>query len=314
MSSDFIKEMDNNMKRNSKYLKELLESDKIPLNFEHNSYLENLLKNNKKRFIEEFIDSFEMYLRILNEEKFDKFKKGEISISSSHYCCSECGEHFVYVLNMNGMKPMKFKRLGGASDELEYAPCVKVPKTYSFEIAFPTGEIICDDGLPYSREIFEEIYDYNINSSKGIYDTIIDFAKNNILHVFVGNTCPSVWLKEDKLAIGNMYEEEECNCGADHYKDCNCDYKQAVPLDGEEISSICTDLWWASMVDVQIYKEILIKEFGEEEAIDKLKSIEKVKRKIKPGVYKCTYFSEATSMDYEENPIIYTTMEWIRNI
>lgn len=315
MSKDFMEEMEGNFKRNSNYLRELLENNKLELKFEHDSYLENLFKSDKERFINEFIESYELHLRILSEEELNKFKKGEKNISGTHFVCTECGEYFVYSLDINGIKPMKFKKTLGVSTELEYSHCVKIPKSYSFEIAFPTGELICDDGLPYTRELFKDIYDYDINCSKGIYDTIIDFSKNNILHVFVGNTSPSVWLKDDnKLAIGNSYEDNECICGADSYEDCTCEYKEIVPLDGEEISFICTDLWWASIVDVKVYKELLISQFGEKEALEKLKKMERAKKKIRPGIYNCTYFSEATDINYDNKPIIYAKMEWVRDI
>lgn len=319
MSKDFEEKIKVNFERNSKYLRELLEENKIKLNFEHDVHLKYLSENNKEKFIEEFIQNYSFELRLMNEERLEQFKRGEEVLIGSNYFCNECGKRIFYNLSYKEITPMEYVKTTGIDTEIKSMTCNKIPSEYSMDIAFPTGELICDDGLPYRRDIFKDISnkDYNINASKGIYDTIIDYAKENVLHIFVGNTCPSVWLKDnDKLAIGNSYEDGECTCGSIDYKSCTCESKEINPLDGKDISFICTDLWWASVVDVSIYKKLLIDTFGEEKGLTKLSEIKKIKTRIKPGIYRCTYYKDSPNYDtWEEGkPTIYCKMNWIKEI
>lgn len=59
---------------------------------------------------------------------------------------------------------------------------------------------------------------------------------------------------------------------------------------GEKIANICTDLWWASIVDIEVYTKLLVDYFGKDKAKSYIDELEPIETKIKPRVYKCTNF------------------------
>lgn len=103
-----------------------------------------------------------------------------------------------------------------------------------------SGKIIVENDL---REFFVE-NDFNVNSTQGIIDTIDDYAKQGMLHGFVGNSCPSLYLskKHGEILIGVDYDEDTDDdiLPDDSYKD---------------LANICTDLWWYSIVDLEEFKK-----------------------------------------------------------
>ena len=181
----------------------------------------------------------------------------------------------------------------------------------------------------------------DINITNGIKETILNFAEKNISHVFVGNTCPSLYWKDNKMAIENTWTNEGryCICGHDRGDDywknspCECGFIEVKSIeDSKNISNICTDLWWVTIMDKKIYKEILYKSlednvdfYTEEEIQEKREEIEYylketlvTEQKIKPGVYKCHYNMLAREQEDENynlcKPTTYLTLEWISDI
>lgn len=307
------KEIEDKFERNIQWLRESLKQDKIELNIKHNIALTELLKESKDEFIEEFIDSFEYKIGLLSDEEFEQLKKGEGKLIKSAGLCHGCGEFVALIFTGTKVIPGRFKN----QEIEEFFNCNKPKKEFSVEINFPTGELICDDYPMYAKELFkkESNTEHSLNSLKGIYETTMNFAKKNVLNVYVGNSCPDVWVKNnDKLAIGNSYEKDNCTCDSDNYINCECEYIELTPINGESIATICTDLWWATVVDVGTYRNLLVEEFGEIEGEKMLDNIKKCNTKIKPGVYRCTYFNgSANDYTYEkEEPVMYCKIEWIK--
>lgn len=157
-----------------------------------------------------------------------------------------------------------------------------------FEIKVPTGELICTDWVHGVEAIFDEHDNNNINTSFGMLQRMRAYEGDGILHVFVGNTCPSFSRKGETLFI----------------RDCDTE-------DEEDLGSICTDLWWATIADRAIFKKKLLKHFDEAKAEDILEGAEYATKSVKPGVYKCTYFGRGD--DSEEN-YIFCELKWDREI
>jgi hypothetical protein len=111
------------------------------------------------------------------------------------------------------------------------------PFTTIFETS---GKIIVENDL---RNYFNEC-DFDINKTKGIIKTMKHYANQKMLHGFVGNSCPSLFLslKHNDLYIGAEY---------DNNKD-----KYILPDDTyKEIANVCTDLWWYSIVDLEYFRK-----------------------------------------------------------
>lgn len=296
------------LKEKFKWIKERLECGEIKVSLTHDSYAKTLFEEGSTEDKYDYlIDLFMMSLWVADKEGYPK--------DYVHYAfgnqCGECGEELSYSFNGSKLKD------GMRSVEMmlfNHTECEKINE-YSVEIEFPTGELICNDTLPYANGMFEALEKAtpNINSRLGLKERTLAYANENILHVFVSNTSPSLFKKGETLVIGRSSDNEcaPCSCGEEI---CDCEYEEYYPLEGSEpIASICTDLWWATLVDVAVYRNHLINYYGEEQGEKYLSQIkQKVKTKIKPGVYNCTCHRVE---DYEDcPPMTYVTLEWLRDV
>lgn len=71
------------------------------------------------------------------------------------------------------------------------------------------------------------------------------YANQGMLHGYVGNSCPSVVLSEKEGVIYICSYDEESD---DNDFELNDTYKV--------ISWVCTDLWWYSIVDLEVLKKL----------------------------------------------------------
>lgn len=107
------------------------------------------------------------------------------------------------------------------------------------EIEIPSGRLMV--GNDFRQEFSIENDDFSVNDSRGIRDCIEAYAEVGMLHFFVGNSCPSAfrnWHDPDHLIVANPVFDE--------------DGDKALPIPGydpESVASVCTDLWWVSIVD-----------------------------------------------------------------
>lgn len=165
-----------------------------------------------------------------------------------------------------------------------------------FEVEFPTGELIITDWVRDVDNVLDQFEsNADINQDSGIIQQILSFAKGNICHTFVGNTCPSVYLSSDTLTVETADYNEELD-----------DYTPSIE-GAKEIDSICTDLWWATIID----KQTLLDLYNKKTVNTGNKSFDDTcDTKIKPGVYKCTYYGRSHAAHEQ----VYTKMEWIRDI
>jgi len=91
----------------------------------------------------------------------------------------------------------------------------------------PSGEIVFADwlGNPFALN-----NDYNLNSLSGRVKNTLAYGKNKLFHGHVGNSCPTIFLKDGKITIASKaYENSK--------------------IEGEEVGSVITDLWWYSLAD-----------------------------------------------------------------
>lgn len=160
-------------------------------------------------------------------------------------------------------------------------------KEYSpFEYVFETsGKLVVENDL---RGFFKE-ESFDINGIKGIIQTMEHYAKQGMMHGFVGNSCPGVLLNESLgiIHIGAEYDDEE-----DDY---------IVPGGFKEVTSVCTDLWWYSIVDFEVLKSL-----KPEITEDDFTIIE-----IPPGKWKLTHKYGITERGYHEN-LPYATLELLK--
>ena len=130
----------------------------------------------------------------------------------------------------------------------------------------PSGKLIAKDDL---RQLCPIPGEYDVNTISGQHEMYLGYAKCNQAHGQVGNSSPGIYLKEDGTYVIGLYGVED-----------------DVPSPGEEVGSICTDLWCYSIMDYSV-AELHAKTLGL-----KFKSLLKECSvfEVPPGVYEFTHY------------------------
>lgn len=122
---------------------------------------------------------------------------------------------------------------------------------YTIDIDFPTGEVVCADWPDRFSEIpnFRK-HNFDVNRISGKRKCSEYYAQHNMLHMFVGNTCPSVCFSYDtnRFMIG-------CDVTCD--EDSGDDIENPLFTGFTAIGGICTDLWWTSLIDKVFYDKLI---------------------------------------------------------
>jgi hypothetical protein len=185
--------------------------------------------------------------------------------------------------------------------------------SYDVEVDFPTGKVVvCDDLRPWFREAFvrvrrkesgETLWQYTFDRVIGKINVAREYAQDNYMTGFCGNTCPGVWQSEEeptKFLIANPPYEGELLDQIPGYK---------------PIAGIFTDLWWYSLADLQYVetKVPLFRTFDPEKGEmilspmeEEYSSIPGKVIEVPPGRYRCTNHYEAVGNNYDRTtPTIY---------
>lgn len=168
----------------------------------------------------------------------------------------------------------------------EFIPCeIIMPPTkpQTVEIEFKTGNLVAMDWFRDSANAFNDWTDAqgaadlpSINSRDGIIKSTEFYANLGIVHVFVGNSSPNVYAGEGLIAVGNNWCEYTAD-GRERYSDCDDDgneseeaeaaYEHAQenpPAGMTDEGSVCTDLWWVTIIERERLVEILVEQLGED--------------------------------------------------
>lgn len=156
--------------------------------------------------------------------------------------CHSCGARLAIELCGNSLSVV-----GYPCDEVGY---------YETNVSFPTGRVVIGDYIQDAQLLIEMKHEsktenYDMESDASHRDISARLARGGMYHVFVGNSCPSIIddRKRDVITIGNHGYDDET-------------YEPTNLIEGVELDSICTDLWWASMIDMRNYKKILKDAWG----------------------------------------------------
>jgi hypothetical protein len=145
---------------------------------------------------------------------------------------------------------------------------------YSVKLNVPSGKIIFGNDF---RDIVRIDADYDVNGTRGTEMTTRAYADAGMIHVYVGNTCPGIYkVSESRL---NIVSPSSAMSGEDDgYKEL-----PTKPPKGVEVGGICTDLWWYSAMDYDLFKKLAKATHGKgwKDRLSKWTDIVKVK----PGCY-----------------------------
>lgn len=152
--------------------------------------------------------------------------------------CFDCGENLNVMFDGENFK---------VEESCEYP---EGHPEYGPEINIPTGEIALADSLLHHPKLCTD----GTAEGAGIKwekSGVMNAGALNIGHGYCGNSCPGVWVRQDKnevLIASSTWDE---------------DSDEPNPIEGyDRVGAICTDLWWWTMADVQTLEELRLSEPG----------------------------------------------------
>jgi hypothetical protein len=132
------------------------------------------------------------------------------------------------------------------------------PSVSHHVIQAPSGELLIADWFRHDaftkavKDVTNADYHYSINNDVGKFRLTSWYAQQHgFMSVFVGNSLPSVVERGDHFVIARVDEDEELG---------------EPPVAGNVAGSVCTDLWWATVIDRQVLTDILARAMPTEEA------------------------------------------------
>ena len=117
---------------------------------------------------------------------------------------------------------------------------------FTVEINIPSGKIVFGNDFRDLVALNALNDSYNVNSNFEQKRYTEDNADAGLVLICVGNTCPSVFRKDDTLLVMNAGYDEETD---DEKEISSC----------EKLGGICTDLWWYSAMDYDHYVAAMTK-------------------------------------------------------
>ena len=143
-------------------------------------------------------------------------------------------------------------------------PLAPIPVINKLEVNFPTGNLLAADWFRI-KEFTDALKDsdrISINYEVGRIKATKFYASHGVVSVFVGNSSPYIWQKDDNIIVGrDPWDFQE--------------------IDGLFVGSICTDLWWATFIDRSRLEEMV----GAEKVANMLNDQDIVQFTVQPGIY-----------------------------
>lgn len=231
---------------------------------------------NKDRFIKEILGNNNWDILKIDLDRVSEIlkEKEHIVLSVSYEDkCQHCGAMVHLCYDGNSVFPdNKCKHAGGL-------------KPWTLEIDVPSGKLAMKNDMRYFIDPTEGGMEFSVNLTIGIKQAEEYYATMGMFHCFVGNTCPRVCkMPNGQIIIGNLmdYDTDEL------YPE----YSEA-----EMLGAICTDLWWFSACDYDL--------FMKHNPDGLYKDWDILVELPEPGRYKCTsYYAANGSDDLREYAVI----------
>lgn len=188
--------------------------------------------------------------------------------------CFSCGKNLELVFENN---LFKVRMIEIESSKIKYktgneADCGFKSSTQTRTIDLSSNSLMIAD---YFRLKDRELYEFvkkdkyiNINSNKGKLENTDLYLSKNIIHFFVGNSCPNVVKQGNEIIFGNLTEESKI----------------------KPEMMVITDMWAVTALTPELLIKVMKKNKYSEEDIEKyLLEFEKNRIDIEPGKYEFTF-------------------------
>lgn len=144
-------------------------------------------------------------------------------------------------------------------------PSLEAEKISAVEIELKTGHLLIADWFridEFTKAVKGR--DFDINSARGTLNQIDYYAKEHgFISVFVGNTCPRIFNNGNDIVVGRLDEDDYEEDGEGNEIVSN---DKVNPGDLKEVGYVCTDLWWATMIEKEQLINLVAKSLGNEAA------------------------------------------------
>jgi hypothetical protein len=238
---------------------------------------------------------------VLSKEDIEYYKKREkLGVQLDE--CSHCG-NTVYLQNNSNIWTAT-----------ESCPFPTGLPAYSVEIDVPSGNLIFANNL---TKYFPTYDDYYINLICEMQRQTEGYAKEGLIHVSVGNSCPSVYkINKNKIVVGVNGPEEKWNEETEEWECLSDEEIIKTTLPGGYEGSICTDLWAFGAADLNnLISRIkyLDPNFQPIIGVNGLNIGTNFIVKVTPGRYRAMVTWHLIT-DTDSYPQIYTTIERIGDV
>ena len=178
-----------------------------------------------------------------------------IEPGSAYGDCAVTGN--VYYLEMgSGWKP----RYGTFDAKHDFVPLTSgppAPAVAHVSIPVPSGQLLVADwfrieGFTDAVDVGDQDGRKSLNTAAGCREATDRYAMHGLMSVSVGNTSPSVFVRNGQFLVASAEFDEES--GDDRV------------LAGENLGSITTDLWWVSAIDREVLTSLIAQSVSEEVA------------------------------------------------
>lgn len=229
------------------------------------------------------IDDLSKYEKIINEVNLGTFRWSQCDMRQQ---CFKTGESLL----------VKFDNWEGTLGNLEgefghsvfvaVEPSTQIDEVQHQKVVLKTGNILVADWFrieAFTEEI-EKLGDFNIGSEYGCKLCTKTHAKElNIVHVCVGNTSPELFYGDDGF-VAASYSEDDTS-----------------PKNFRSLGNICTDLWWATMIERENLVSMIAKTKGQVDAermvAEYLAENDVTEISVPPGEYHLYYDSDNRRFD-----------------
>lgn len=197
---------------------------------------------------------------------FEPTRLDPVIMNSGHNNCGECGKRIVYEFDGENVNVVNHNR-----EDNMICPEPGEIQTYKVSIDCPSGRMVFANDI---RNLVPEAdKDRYINYNSEIKKTVQDYAECGMFHIFVGNSCPSIFNNNGELTIGNQYEDDDGNI--------------IEGIAGEDVGSVCTDLWWVCAMDEELFYVLATAKGWSKKNIDYMIDCT---ADVEPGVYEMTVY------------------------
>lgn len=162
--------------------------------------------------------------------------------------CHACNEYLTMVINYDQMAVVPLVKKPDC-------PLANAPTNIVIDLKSPSGKLVfLNDPRQFLKIERDNRYAVSINSTLGCIQETEFYASHNVGFFFVGNSSPHIFQKDNELVLCSYYDDDED--------------ENLVSDEHVELGYVCTDLWWYTVMDHQLFLDMCAANDVDPESID----------------------------------------------